>query len=99
VRQANNTGVLNTVGSLGGNITNLVGFDISAFNNAFAASQDVSQSLSMFWSINLATGQATAIGQIGGGTMIDAIAVVPAPASLTVLAGLGAVTLRRRRNS
>lgn len=98
VKQANNTGVLTTVGSLGGDISNLVGFDISSSGVAFAASQNVSQSISMFWTINLATGQATAVGQIGGGLMIGAMAVAPSPGSLALLCGAGLVASRRRRS-
>lgn len=99
VKQANNTGVLTTVGSLGGDITTLVGFDISgATGTAYAASQDASQSISMFWSINLATGAATPLGQIGGGSLIGAMtAAVPAPGALTSAAALAALSLRRRR--
>lgn len=97
VRQANNTGVLTTVGPLGANITNLVGFDISSSGAAFAASQEVSQSISMLWSINLATGAAAPLGQIGGGTMISAIAVIPAPGAFAPLAAMGIVAIRRRR--
>jgi hypothetical protein len=98
VKQANNTGVLTTVGPLGSNITNLVGFDISGSSGlAFAASQDVSQSISMFWTINLLTGSATAIGQIGGGTMIGAMTVAPTPGTLGLLLGAGLLVSRRRR--
>lgn len=99
VRQGNNTGILNTVGPLGGDITNLVGFDISgATNIAYAASQEASGSISMFWRINLMTGAATPVGQIGGGTIITAMAVVPAPGSVTLLGVAGLVAIRRRRH-
>jgi hypothetical protein len=97
VKQANNTGVLTTVGLLGANITNLVGFDISPTGAAFAATQETGQSISMLWSINLVTGAASPIGQIGGGTMISAIAVIPAPGTLAPLAASGLAVSRRRR--
>lgn len=97
VKQANNTGVLTTVGPLGANITNLVGFDISPTGAAFAATLEANQSFSMLWSINLVTGAASPIGQIGGGTMISAIAVIPAPGTLAPLAVLGLAASRRRR--
>lgn len=96
VKQANSAGTLTTVGSLGADITNLVGFDISSNGFAYAASQDVGSSISMFWRINLATGQATAVGQIGGGTMITSMAVLPAPGSLA-LCGLTVLAAGRRR--
>lgn len=97
VRQANSAGTLTTVGSLGADITNLVGFDISSNNFAYAASQDVGQSISMFWRINLMTGEATPVGQIGGGIMITSMAVLPAPSSLAVCGLAGLVATRRRR--
>lgn len=98
VRQGNNTGVLTTVGSLGGDITNLVGFDISgATNIAYAASQEASGSISTFWRVNLSTGAATAVGQIGGGTLVTAMAVVPSPGSVALLAMSGVFAARRRR--
>lgn len=96
VKQANSAGTLTTVGALGADITNLVGFDISSNNFAYAASQDVGQSISMFWRINLMTGEATAIGQIGGGTMITSMAVLPAPGALSIC-GMAALALGRRR--
>jgi hypothetical protein len=98
VRQGNNTGVLTTVGSLGGDITNLVGFDISgATGVAYAATQDASMGISTLWSINLATGAASPIGQIGGGTLIGAMTVVPAPGAIGLLLGVGMMGVRRRR--
>lgn len=97
VKQANSAGTLTTVGSLGSDITNLVGFDISSNNFAYAASQDVGQSISMFWRINLLTGDATAVGQIGGGTMITSMAILPAPGALSVCAMAALAVGRRRR--
>lgn len=97
VKQANSAGELTTVGALGADITNLVGFDISANGYAYAASQDVGQSISMFWRINLMTGEATAVGQIGGGTLITSMAVLPAPSSLALCGFAALATGRRRR--
>lgn len=101
VKQANNTGVLTTVGSLGGDIATLVGFDISGLSGiAYAASLNAGGSVSTFWTINLNTGAATPIGQIGGGTIITSMTMaVPAP-STGVLLSLGALAaLKRRRRS
>lgn len=97
VKQANNTGVLTTVGSLGGDISTLVGFDISgATGVAFAASQE--SGISMLWQIDLNTGAATAIGEIGGGLLITGIATpIPAPASAALLGLAGIAAMRRRR--
>lgn len=98
VRQAPpNDGVLNTVGSLGTDVTELGGFDISgATGIAYMTVLDAGLSKSTFWTINLMTGQATAIGEVGGGALITAMSVVPAPGSLALL-GVGALTARRRR--
>lgn len=91
VRQANSAGTLNTVGSLGVNINDQAGFDISgATGIAYASVQDAQLGQSTFWTINLNTGQATMVGMIGGGAQVGAIAVViPAPGAL----GLAGLTL------
>jgi len=100
VTQANSAGTLQTVGPLGANITAIGGFDISgATGNAFVAEIDsvLSPSLTRFWQINLSTGGGTYLGEIGGGEVVTALAVVPEPgtAGLLSLGGLG--MLRRRR--
>jgi Domain of unknown function (DUF4394) len=99
VKQANNTGVLTTVGGLGADITTLVGFDISGFSGiAYAASQEAGNSISMLWQINLDTGAATKVGEIGGGLLISGIALpVPAPASGALLGVAAIAAMRRRR--
>lgn len=51
-----------------------------------------------FWQIDLATGEATSIGEVGGGALISSIAVVPAPAGAGLLAVGGLLTMRRRRH-
>jgi hypothetical protein len=72
-----NSGQLFTVGPLGFNTSNVVGFDIAAGTNAaYAAMQPAIGGFSGLYSINLATGQATLIGQIGGTEAILGIAVV-----------------------
>lgn len=103
VRQANSAGTLDTVGSLGVDLTDVTGFDISGLSGtAFAGVLDSALSRSTFWRIDLTTGAATQIGEIGGGALITALAVatpeqVPAPgAAAAVLAGVIAGSRRRR---
>jgi len=71
-----NSGILNTVGSLGVNTSGLAGFDIAAGSMVFA-SLTVGGVVRLF-TINLSTGAATLVGSIGTGTTaIRDIAVVP----------------------
>ncbi len=78
-----NNGTLNTVGALGVNTSDLVGFDISRVSStAFASLTVPAAATSAFFTINLTTGAATLVGTIGGGVTIIGIAVVP-----TALAG------------
>jgi trimeric autotransporter adhesin len=100
-----NTGQLFTVGSLGFNTSDVVGFDIAAANNAaYAALQPAIGGFSSLYSINLATGQATLVGQIGGTEAILGIAIAPAgavavsnvtPTSVAENAGSVTVTVTR----
>jgi hypothetical protein len=79
-----NNGTLNTVGSLGVNITGEAGFDIAAGNNAaLAAVQVTGNSSSSLYSINLTTGAAVPFGPIGGGVVVRDIAIGRATASGT----------------
>lgn len=97
VRQANSAGTLNTVGALGADITDMVGFDISITGMAFAVSVDAGSARSMLWSINLDTGAATYMGELGGGALLTSFAVVPSPGVLGLAAPLGLLAARRRR--
>jgi hypothetical protein len=92
-----NTGLLTTVGPLGVDTNNFVGFDITANNIAFAALQLTNSSASHLYAINLATGQATDQGQIIGGVRVVDITtepnvnfILPEPGSLLAI---GAMTL------
>lgn len=94
-----NAGQLMTVGSVGADITDLGGFDISGLTGiAYATVRNNALGSSTFWRIDLATGQGTMIGEIGGGALITAMAVVPAPSSLALI-GVAALGAARRRRS
>lgn len=101
VTQANSAGTLATVGLLGLDLNDTASFDISGFSGiAYGTVQASDQSRSIFWSVNLATGQSFTIGDIGAGALITAMAVVPAPAggALVALAGFTVIARRRRAN-
>jgi MYXO-CTERM domain-containing protein len=98
VRQANSAGTLETVGSLGVDLTDVVGFDIDGSNNlAYATVQDSTLSRSTFWTIDLNTGEANLVGEIGGGAFITSMAVVPTPGAVGLIGLAGIAGLRRRR--
>jgi len=80
-----NSGTQMLVGGLGVNTTFVVGFDISGCGVAYAALNEGDQT--GFYTINLATGAATLVGDIGGveGDAVQGIAaVLPANCSFTV---------------
>ena len=100
---ANNTGVLSTVGGLATvNTGALVGFDVfspsSGVNFAYATLTPTGSSVSNLYTINLATGAASLVGQINGGTLVTDIAVVPVPepAALAAIGLAGPALLSRR---
>ncbi len=71
-----NNGRLNTIGALGVNTNDQVGFDIAAPNDAaYASLTQQGGNNSSLYSINLNTGAATLIGAIGGGAIIRDIAI------------------------
>jgi len=71
-----NMGRLTTIGTLGVNTTDQVGFDITAPNDvAFASLTPMGASSSSLYSINLNSGAATLVGAIGGGAIIRDIAI------------------------
>ena len=93
------TGGLTTIGSLGLNTSGsaIGGFDIEPGTNAAYAALQRDISFSSLYTVDLATGQATEVGAIGGGRLLG-IAIAPEPgafaSSLCALALLG--WLRRR---
>jgi len=98
VTQANSAGTLVTVGSLGTDLGDTLSFDISGLTGVgYLSVMDATNSISTFWTIDLSTGAASMIGDIGGGAVVTAISVIPAPGAVAV-AGLAALAgLRRRR--
>jgi len=75
-RPSPNDGQLTTIGSLGIDVTNRVGFDIAPRSNvAFVSIQKPGQGFSKLFTINTTTGHANRIGQIGGGILLNDIAV------------------------
>ncbi|VTU02182.1 Uncharacterized protein OS=Singulisphaera acidiphila (strain ATCC BAA-1392 / DSM 18658 / VKM B-2454 / MOB10) GN=Sinac_3832 PE=4 SV=1: DUF4394 [Gemmataceae bacterium] len=69
-----NTGVFRTVGPLGLDVTDRVGFDIDpALNVGYVTVQRVGTSFSLFGRINLATGRVSVVGKVGpvGALVLD----------------------------
>ena len=72
-----NSGTLVTIGSLGVDIGNNTGFDISAVDGVAYASVQVGQSSSsQLYTVNLTTGAATLVNRIGGSSPLRALAAV-----------------------
>jgi uncharacterized protein (TIGR03437 family) len=73
-----NSGQLFTIGALGVNTTDQVGFDIADFNDYALASLTTSGATqSQLYAINLTTGAATLVGAIGGGEVVRGLAIAP----------------------
>jgi uncharacterized protein (TIGR03437 family) len=82
-----NSGQLFTAGPLGVDTGEMVGFDISDCTNTGYASLTVGGA-SQLYTINLITGAATLIGNVGGGEVIRGIAVANAPSPASQSAGM-----------
>ena len=102
-----NGGVLQTVGTLGVDVSQLAGFDIffdpvTQTNIGYAALQNIAEGVSRFYTIDLSTGLANPIG-IDLGDLVDGIAVAPSsvPESGNTLAllalAIGGICLVQRR--
>ncbi len=99
VTQANSAGTLGTVGSLGVDIASFGGFDISgASGTPFAVLLPEGNNDSMLYTVNLASGALTPVGEVAGGLTVTAMSVVPEPAGLlSLLTAAGLAALCRRR--
>jgi hypothetical protein len=98
VTQANNAGTLGTIGPLGFDAKRNGGFDVDASGTAWFANADGLVTSSLY-TINLATGAGTLVGQLPCNIMgLTAInpAIVPEPSTLAVL-GLGGLAMLCRR--
>jgi Domain of unknown function (DUF4394)/PEP-CTERM motif len=110
--EANTLGILNTVtgtfatiGSMGYDVSAKNGFDISgATGTAYFASAVSSSGVDPnLYTVNLATGFASLVGQIGPGegTLIAGLTVTPVPepatTTLALIGGAGMIALLRRR--
>lgn len=95
-----NGGQLFTIGALGFNTSDLVGFDVSGSSAiAYASLTAPAGNFSQLFTINLGTGSATLVGSIGGGVPLTSLAAsVPEPGTLGVmgLAAVGMVVRGRR---
>lgn len=100
VTQANSAGTLATVGAIGADVNAIGAFDISgATGIAYVAEIDVASSpnRTRFWTLDLNSGEGSFVGEVGGGQIVTALAVVPEPSSLALFAVAGMGLLRRRR--
>lgn len=100
-----NGGLINTVGSLGiGAITSITGFDIitvNGINTAYFAAMSAGSVMSQLYTVNLETGAASLVGNVGGGALEGlALTPVPEPGTWALMAtgliALGTVARRRR---
>lgn len=71
-----NNGRLNTVGSLGLNVSGVNGFDISGFTGVAYAIFDTGAPVSSLFTINLMTGSATLKGLLGCGEVVRGMSVL-----------------------
>ncbi|MFA6045640.1 MAG: DUF4394 domain-containing protein [Phycisphaerales bacterium] len=101
VRIANNAGTLTTVGFLGIDTDIYTGFDVytgpGGVDTGYAILTPAGGA-PRFYNINLTTGQATLVGDVGFTNQVYSLAVIPSPGTAMLLAlPLGAGLVRRRR--
>lgn len=95
-----NAGGTNLVGSLGVDFNDVAGFDIYG-PHGYAVLNSDNASFSGFYRIDLATGAATFLGEVGdfqrGNEYFGSISIIPAPGAGAILAFVGVLGARRRR--
>ena len=74
-----NAGQLYTVGALGVDATDEVGFDVTSSGTAYASLTAPGGADSQLYNVDLPSGAATLIGTVAGGEVIRGMAVMPAP--------------------
>jgi hypothetical protein len=84
IQESPNSGMLHTVGSLGVNTTDNVGFDISQGTGTAYASLTVGTTPGLY-TINLATGAATLVGTIGGLVLGENLVDISVPTATRLL--------------
>lgn len=96
VPNAPGSGQMFTIGSLGFDATDSVALDISGFGSALAANTAAGATTTQIYRVDLATGTATLIGQVGGTAPLLDIAIRPAslPRIFAVTEGNNLVTMR-----
>ncbi|HYF14082.1 MAG TPA: DUF4394 domain-containing protein [Phycisphaerales bacterium] len=93
-----NNGTLTSVGPLGADVNVIGGFDISGVTGtAYLGVQAQAPNRTTFFTINLATGAATSLGEVGGGLTLTGMAVIPSPGAGALLAIAGVLAFRRER--
>lgn len=94
-----NNGTTNLIGGLGVDFDDNAGFDIHGAN-AYAV-LNTGANFSGFYQINLATGAATLLGEVGdfqrGTIFFKGLAIIPTPGAFGLVSLAGLASLRRRR--
>jgi hypothetical protein len=96
------TGLFTAIGPLGIDVARNNGFDIDGQGNAWLASGATSSDpQANLYTVNLATGMVTLVGQFGqpgDNMLVRGLTVIPEPGTASlVLVGLAALAIRRRR--
>ena len=72
-----NNGKITTIGALGANTSEFVGFDITGDTGIAYATLTLGAAGSSLYTINLTTGAATLVGDVDNGAALRGIAVAP----------------------
>jgi hypothetical protein len=74
-----NLGMLNTIGNLGVDTDDFAAFDIGPDNDALAALRPAGTAFSRLYVVDLPSGRARNLGQIGSGELITGLAIQVGP--------------------